>query len=223
MIAPLSLLIADGHHRYETALNFSQERAGSGKTGYYYAMATLVNLYSPGLLMLPTHRLLSGLSLQQERALLEIASRSFHLEFRSLPGNLSDNNLFPELLDNGGTPPALGLILPDRIGLLTLKSSCFEPGNLDVSLLRDLVIQPLFEGSPAGSMEKAISFSTDQQEVAESVIKGKAQAGFILNPTPIEKVVERAEKGEMMPQKSSYFFPKLPSGLVIYSLEKSLV
>ena len=222
LIAPLSLLIADGHHRYETALRFSREADAGGKKGYFYAMAALVNLHSPGLLMLPTHRLLKGLSVQQEGSLIEIASRSFDLQFRDLPGNLSESALFPELSQPGRTLPALGLILADRLCLLTLKSPLYEPGSLDVTLLQDRVFQPLFAGSPAGSMEKAISYSTDQQDIAKSVVRGEAQAGFILNPTPIEKVIEMAEKGEMMPQKSSYFYPKLPSGLVIYSLEKSL-
>lgn len=222
LISPLSLLIADGHHRYETSLRFSQEMSSSGQTGYSYALATLVSLHSPDLLMLPTHRLLSGLSPRLVKALPEIASRNFNLQSRSLPENLSGDDLLRELLLPDRDVPALGLVLPDQVCLLTLKPHCLTPGCLDVTLLQDLVIRPLLEGAPEGTAERVISYTTDQQEVIEAVVKGKSQAGFILNPTPMKEVIARAQRGEKMPQKSTYFFPKLPSGLVIYSLEKSL-
>ncbi len=222
LISPLSLLIADGHHRYETSLKFSGEFNPDRQNGYSYALTVMVSLHSPELLMLPTHRLLSNLSSRQAKALLEIASRNFHIRPLGPPGNLSVDDLLPELSRSGKDIPALGMVLPEKIYLLTLKSPIYIPNSLDVTLLQDLIFQPLLKNAPEGTAEQIISYTTDQQEVTEAVLKGKSQAGFILNPTPIEKVIEKARQGEIMPQKSTYFFPKLPSGLVIYSLEKSL-
>jgi len=220
LISPLPLLIADGHHRYETSLRFSQET--SGPPGYSHALTIMVSMHSPDLLILPTHRLLSGLSLRQVKALPEIVSRNFNLYPRGLPENLSGSDFLRELQQQGQTTPALGLVLPSQVYLLALKQPFSQQDRLDVTLLQDLVIKPLLEGTAEGTAERVTGYTTDQQEVIEAVVKGNSQAGFILNPTPVQEVVARAQRGEKMPQKSTYFFPKLPSGLVIYSLEKSL-
>lgn len=221
-IAPRSLLIADGHHRYETSLRFSEEAGARRGRGYRYALTIMTSLHSPGLLMLPTHRLLNGLSPRQAGTLLKIASRYFELQFRDLPQGESSSELFPELREPGREPPALGLILPDRACLLTLKNAPGTPGRLDVSLLQELIVKPLLEETPEGTAERVISYTTDQRELLKAVVTGRAQAGFILSPTPMEEVVVRARRNEKMPQKSTYFFPKLPSGLVIYSLDQSM-
>ncbi len=221
LVAPRPLLIADGHHRYETALNYSQEM-NTGGLGFSHALIVLVSLHSPGLLMLPTHRLLSGLNNQQSKSVLEIAARSFYLEPRGRPENLGKDKFLEELSQKGRSAPSMGMLLADQAYLLTLKPQFSGAGNLDVTLLRDRVIEPLLKGEPEGAAEQVIGYTTDWEEVIGKVTRGDSQVGFILNPTPVEEIVARARQGKKMPQKSTYFFPKLPSGLVIYSLEKSL-
>ena len=112
----------------------------------------------------------------------------------------------------------MGLLLPDRVMLLTLKERNAS-GELDVSLLKRLLLDHIFEGGAAP--ERHLDFAIDKDDAREAVLAGRAQAAFLLNPTPMEAVTARALKGENMPQKSTCFYPKLPSGLVIHHLDLS--
>ncbi|HPU01659.1 MAG: DUF1015 domain-containing protein [Firmicutes bacterium] len=218
LIAPKQIFIADGHHRYETALQFSQESGPRGGRGSGYVLAVLVPLEDPGLVILPFHRLLSGLGAAQRELLFEIIDKHFHF---SRCGPLEELNLAAfvgEMAARGRQQPAMGLLLPEGSMLLWFKEKR-NAGELDVSILKRLFLDPLLEGS--GDPEKHLDFTNSEEEARQAVLEGRAQAAFLLNPTPIEAVAARALRGENMPQKSTCFYPKLPSGLVIHHLELS--
>jgi uncharacterized protein (DUF1015 family) len=120
----------------------------------------------------------------------------------------------------GRGAPCLGLILPGRACLLSLNTGCAAE-NLDVIILQEYIMRPLLGVTGAADFEQAVSYTRDAAEARQAVLSGEAGAAFILNPTPIEAVTDRAIRGEKMPQKSTYFYPKLPSGLVIYHHEIS--
>ena len=210
MIAPLKIFIADGHHRYDTALRYSQESGPESGPGSGYVLAVLVPLEDPGLLVLPFHRLLRDLSEGQLELLKEKVKENFQVKrCRSQKDLLSGLAAAPS--------PAMGLLLAGGEFLLTAAERGI-PNELDVSLLKRLLLDPLFDDT---ATERYLDFTTSAEEAAEAVAAGEAQAAFLLNPTPVEAVTARALKGENMPQKSTCFYPKLPSGLVVHHLDLS--
>lgn len=210
LIAPLKIFIADGHHRYDTALRYSQESGPESGPGSGYVLAVLVPLEDPGLLVLPFHRLLRDLSEGQLELLKEKVKENFQVKrCRSQKDLLSGLAAAPS--------PAMGLLLAGGEFLLTAAERGI-PNELDVSLLKRLLLDPLFDDT---ATERYLDFTTSAEEAAEAVAAGEAQAAFLLNPTPVEAVTARALKGENMPQKSTCFYPKLPSGLVVHHLDLS--
>lgn len=218
ILESLPVFIADGHHRYETALNYAQE-AGAQFPGAGFVLAFLVSLQDPGLIILPTHRVLGGLSAEQISRLLQIVRGSFNVIERGKPAQLNVEQFVEELRAGGESAPALGLLLPGQSLLLTPKDSG-DGELLDTVILKELILDHLFEGK-AESLEQAVSYTRDAAEAREAVLDSGGKAVFIMNPTPIETVTARALRGEKMPQKATYFHPKLPSGLVIHHLELS--
>lgn len=216
LLASMPLLIADGHHRYETGLAFSREYASS-LPGARFILAALVCLHSPGLLILPTHRLLHGLNPGQEQKILEIASRNFLIEDRGHPAALNGPEFRRNLQRGSLDAPTFGLILPSQVYQLTLSPAERLKERLDVNILQEKILGPFLEQLGISSSEQLIDYCREETEAVELILSGEVQAAFILNPTPVEEVVEKAGRGERMPQKSTYFYPKLPSGLVIYT------
>lgn len=214
-LAPSVLFIADGHHRYETALAFSSEEDGDHRV-----LTALFSLHSPDLIVLPTHRVLSGLSPEQCRRIKSVVEAYFDVTSQPLPRSENWDVFQAELAAGENQPPALGLLLPDSLFLLRLKNPS-PPGidrkPLEVTLLQDLVITPLLGDDPA-LLEQVISFTRDAEEARQMVSSGRAEAAFLMNPAPSEAVAARALRGEKLPQKTTYFYPKLPSGLVIHTL-----
>ena len=209
LLEPRQIFIADGHHRYDTALRHAQ-LSGGGRDGSAYALAVLVPLEDPGLLILPFHRVLAELSKEQLALLLEKVNEHFMVEEHSSPTPLVARLAEPD-------SPLMGMLLPRRKLLLTAREK-HSSRELDVVLLKRLLLDPLFDG---GAAENHLDYITGEEEAAEAVDAGRAQAAFLLKPTPMEAVTARALKGENMPQKSTCFFPKLPSGLVIHHLDWS--
>jgi len=162
------LLIADGHHRYETALAFHAE---DGTDASAWMMVVLVSAAEDGLTIFPTHRLAQSV-----------------------------NGVRGEPIDAPGDElPGVVLYRDGRYELLA--------GNgLDVDVVDAL--------APSG-----VSYTPRREEAVAAVDRGDAAAAFLLRPTPLEAVFERARRGEVMPQKTTYFFPKLTSGLLLYPLE----
>lgn len=217
LMAKQQIYIADGHHRYDTALQYAHEAGAGAAAGSGYVLAVLVPLEDPGLVILPFHRLLKGLSEEKLAGLRTRVESNFHVENR---GNLQELDMevyASEIASRGKETPAMGLLLPEGAALLGLKTDGTS-GELDVALLKRLMLDPILGGA---APERHLDFSIDSDDVRDAVLTGGAQAAFILNPTPLASVTARALRGENMPQKSTCFYPKLPSGLVIHHLDLS--
>lgn len=225
--ADRKLYIADGHHRYETAINFRNycHENNISKEGDDpdYVMMMLVDMQHDGLVVFPTHRLVRGLENFDAQALLEGCKQYFEV----FPmDNISD--IEPNLdalyrqgkkafaFYDGGTKWNL-LILKD-IGvmkeILPQKSAASQ--GLDVTVLHSLVLERIL-GIDAENMANQINltYTRSFEEAISSVQKGDSQCTFILNPTRVSEIRDVAAAGEKMPQKSTYFYPKLITGLVM--------
>ncbi len=214
------LLIADGHHRYETARVFSEE--DGAPSGSSSLLAYLVASEDPGLVVFPTHRLASGLGAAEWTALDEAIAANFDVTPLDGPQEPSGDS---DLVQIG--------LLDSRDGsskLLTLKERSLAeaalPGKSDG--FRDLdtgVLEAILLRGPLGLTEDRIdhldgfAYARDLATAVDSVRSGKADVAFLMGPTPASRIRSIAEAGEYMPPKSTYFFPKIPTGLVINPLD----
>ncbi|MQL53474.1 DUF1015 family protein [Desulfofundulus thermobenzoicus] len=283
------IFIADGHHRYETALAYARERreqegnfAGDGP--YDYIMMTLVNLYDPGLVILPTHRLVANVDGLDMEELLEKIGEHFVVEpFALAPGYGHFGEFLRELAGRGGcaadgqtgsaaftgqekgcgggtdslvnrpAEPEAGesVVTGDpgrrerslshrhafglycgrgRLYLLTLRDEGALPGlmpagrsaawqGLDVSVLHHLILEGVLGiGGAEREKESHLTYTREEEGALRAVDDGRYQLAFFLNPTLVEEVTAVAAAGEKMPQKSTFFYPKLLTGLVINPL-----
>ncbi|MHB8377707.1 MAG: DUF1015 domain-containing protein [Dehalococcoidia bacterium] len=231
-IARCDVYIADGHHRYETALTYRDEvraraAAWTGEEPENFVLMALTEAHDPGLLVLPTHRLVHVREITQ--AHLDRIARDFRIEDVS-PASLDDAQAMLGVADAGTRFVALGL-RPGAKHLLTLEdrtgAEALMPAGqpdawkrLDVSVLQYGVLQAAFGIDDvvlaAGGV---VTYTQDAREAARAVETGAASAAFLLNPTPVDQVLAVADAGPRMPQKSTYFYPKLPTGLVMNVLE----
>ena len=211
LMADKKLVIADGHHRYETALAFRQEHPEL--EGAAWVMMTFVNMYSPGLKILATHRVLSGLAgFSVDR--FTAAARE-HFEVRELA---SVDELRAAFAEPHAGRIRIGAAAEGGRRVLLLERSR-KPGDLDVALLHSILIQQVLGiGEEAVREEKHIRYIRGLEAAVEEVAGG-ATLAFLLEPTPIEDVAETSFAGRVMPQKSTDFYPKLLSGLTIYRVE----
>ncbi|MFN7924749.1 MAG: DUF1015 domain-containing protein [Bryobacteraceae bacterium] len=203
------LVIADGHHRYETALNFSKE---SSLADAQRVMMTFVNMYSPGLRILATHRLVKNLDGFEAQAMLEKLGTLGTLApideaaFRQRFASFEDGKVL------------MGVALPDGIRLLEAPRA---KGDLDVRFLHQRVLEGVLGiGEEAVREEKYLQYVRGLDGALAAVRGGKAQVGFLLQPTRIDEVADVSFGGGVMPQKSTDFYPKLLSGMTIYRLEQ---
>ncbi len=206
LMADKKLLIADGHHRYETALAFRRENPGLA--GADRVMMTFVNMHSPGLKILATHRLVSGVKLD------------------GFPGNLAGDFVTAEIDSPARLQEAwreqpgrtvIGAAMGNRLFVLEER----EAGNeLDVRVLHERILaKGLGISEDAVRDEKHIRYIRGMDAALEEVRRGSAQVAFLLKPTSIEQVAATSFAGGVMPQKSTDFYPKLLSGLTIYKLD----
>jgi uncharacterized protein (DUF1015 family) len=181
--ADRQLLIADGHHRYETALAYHEE-AGTSESAY--VLAVLVSLEDPGLMIFPTHRVFE------------------HEPVRRLPAEEEDQpDLDAALRALEGVPQDRAAAVVYREGRADLAVN--GEGELDVALVDRLG-------------HEGISYTPDSEEAVRAVDSGQAEVAVLMRPTRIEDVFAVAQRGETMPQKSTYFYPKLVSGLLFLPL-----
>jgi uncharacterized protein (DUF1015 family) len=220
-LAPGELLIADGHHRYETSLAYQRE-VGPGGPADYVLMA-LVSLEDPGLAVLPTHRLIAGLADPAKQETLETGLKGlFHVD-----------EVSPERLDPSGTEGigVFGYIdsqfnRPFRLRLRkaarleeTLSDRCAAYRRLDAVILEELVLKGILGMTTENiAAKRGIGYTPSIDEALAKLDAGEYQAAFLLRPTPVEQVREVAAAGETMPPKSTYFFPKLLTGIVFNPL-----
>jgi uncharacterized protein (DUF1015 family) len=221
-LADAELLIADGHHRYETARVYAEEIGGDGD--HRYVLMFLCSLEDPGMVILPTHRLLTGLKdAAKQEALAETLRADFDIE------ELRDPS---ELEPPAGETPAFGYMdahfkKPFR---LTLKDHAIADAamngkpaayrRLDAAVLEALVLRgPLGMSEDDISHLNGLAYSKDFGDALDAVESGRVDAAFFLRGTPIDQVREVAAEGETMPPKSTFFYPKIPTGLLINPLE----
>jgi len=224
------LIIADGHHRYETALTFREEMRRldsrpSPVKAYNYVMMTLVSIEDEGLTVLPTHRLVTPPRHQRPAEILQALEPYFYLERRMINSTEPGIQKFlQEMEDRRGEGHVLGLYAGGaEFYLLTLKDKIevMEPGSsqafqeLDLVILHRLVFRRLLELHD----EAMIGFTHDEAFALEQVRSGRYTAAFFLNPTPVSQVVKVVTVGERLPAKATYFYPKLPSGLVFFKVD----
>jgi uncharacterized protein (DUF1015 family) len=236
-MADKTIYIADGHHRYETALEYSMAQGNSE-----YIMMTLVNLYDPGLVILPTHRLIKSIERLDINNLLELLAEYFLIEEFPLTFNYENLAQFSKTLTEhsdlakglvNSTPErkhhAFGLYCGNhKLYLLILKdknnTSLFMPKdksivwhNLDVSILHYLVLEYLLKVKNLNTGE-CIGYTSNTREALMTVDRKEYQLAFLINPTLISEIITIAKNREKMPQKSTFFYPKLITGLVILEL-----
>jgi uncharacterized protein (DUF1015 family) len=225
-LAPRPIYIADGHHRYETALAYRDERrqetsSSRGNEAFNFIMMTLVSFSDPGLIVLPVHRLVHNLSskaMTQFRGNLETL-----FEVESVP---SEEGTLPEI--RGAVTQILGLEPGSVIALRPRHSSSLKEmmpqghseayKRLDVSIVQHLVIDKL----TALDKSSSVAYTPNIVEAHQLVESGEYQLAFLLNPISVTTIKAIADANDKMPGKSTYFHPKLPTGLVINRLDGTL-
>jgi uncharacterized protein (DUF1015 family) len=230
------LVIADGHHRYETALNFRNEcRAASKNTDpeapSEFVMMTFVNMNDPGLLVLPTHRVVHSLASFSVEGFLTSAGELFELE--EIDPGIDAVKATDLLAKKGRTATALLAVTSNRAFVIhSPKSSALKymadlsprQRSLDVVLLHKCLLEGVLKLSEESIRnQQNLSYVREASETLAAV-RGqtagkKADIVFLMNPCPVSKVRDVAFAGEVMPQKSTDFYPKLLSGLTAYALD----
>lgn len=221
---PSELLIADGHHRYETMLTYANEVEGEGE--HRYILMCLVALEDPGLTVFPTHRLIGALDDSRRRALREAIERDF--EVAEVP--------VAEIAPPGQAPGARG---PLQLGYmdahhgrplrLTLRDQAIADAalpersrayrHLDTGVLEALLLKGALGLSDEDiSHLRGLFYARSTEEALGLVRAGEYEAAFFMRPTPVEQVKEVAQAGENMPPKSTFFYPKLLTGLLLSPL-----
>jgi uncharacterized protein (DUF1015 family) len=214
------LLIADGHHRYETMQTYAQELGGEGE--HRYILMCLVALEDPGLTVFPTHRLIGGLDDARRAALEQALQRDFDIS------EVPVQEIAPA---PGGGPLALGYIdgRDGRALRLTLKDQAIADAalpthseayrHLDTGVLETLVLKNALGYSDDDIAHfNGLFYARDTAEALEMVRSGAYDGAFLMRPTPVDQVRDVAAAGENMPPKSTYFFPKLLTGLLFNPL-----
>ncbi|MGZ5356095.1 MAG: DUF1015 domain-containing protein, partial [Solirubrobacterales bacterium] len=221
-LADGELLIADGHHRYETALTYASEIGGEGP--HDYVLMALVSLEDPGLTVFATHRLLSGLDRDKHQAIFDAASSSFELS------EVGDDSIVP---GSDEAPVSFGYMdsAEQKAWRLRLKpegeraldevltGSSEAYRRLDAAALEELFLKRAL-GLSADDIaaKKGLGYTPSTEEALGKIKGGDYDAGFFLRPTPVDQVRAVAAAGETMPPKSTYFFPKLLTGIVFNPL-----
>lgn len=209
LMSAKKLLIADGHHRYETALAFRNENPGLA--GADRVMMTFVNMHSPGLKILATHRLLNGLPADGfPDEFLREAADDFRVEEIDGPTRL--RQAWAERVDRS----IIGAAVGNHLFLLEDRNA---RGELDVRVLHERILgKVLGIGEDAIRDEKHVRYIRGVDAALAEARIGAAQIAFLLKPTSIQQVANTSFNGGVMPQKSTDFYPKLLSGLTIYKL-----
>ena len=226
------LFIADGHHRYETALNYQRARrqqAGSptGLQPYDAVLMLLAPLEDPGLTVLPTHRVITT-PLPPYAKIAALLGEKFDLKefpFTDSARTTVRGQFIEALRTNGRTVPTFGLAVKgeNRYVTLSLKqlnrpdAQASPRAKLDVSLLQQLVVAVL---CPTQQEQEAILYTKDDHEALDWTANGTGTAALLLNATRVSEVQAVATAGERMPHKSTYFYPKPLTGLVINVMEE---
>ena len=241
-MAEQKLVIADGHHRYETALNYRNEcraRAGSNnpEAPYERAMMTCINTRSEGLTILPTHRVAANLHDFSWPAVRRHLEPWFATEVFSFTGDTAKTEAREKFLNSlaaARAKRAIGVYPAALASQRAFYVLTLRPGanieqllphlsplqrELDVVFLHDGILEPALGITPqAVTLEANLTYEREAAAALDAVDRGDAQIAFLLNSVDVEQVMRVATDGEVMPQKSTDFYPKLLSGITMYRL-----
>ncbi len=238
MMEKKRLFIADGHHRYETALNYRKWRSQKDpdfneNRPANYVMMYLCSMEDPGLVVLPAHRMLFDVGADILSEFIEKAGLYFDITTIPVENGLirDAQRSLVSILESNDSKNAIGVYMKGRNAffLMILKPGVMEKTfsrslpeslrQLDVTVLTQLVFMEIlgFNGERLDN-EKLIAYSSSVDKAVDSVADGNCDICFILNSTKIEQVKNIAEEGQIMPRKTTYFFPKAITGQVIYKL-----
>lgn len=211
------LLIADGHHRYETALRYAEEMdRKEGQGSHDYVLVTMVNSYDPGLIMLPTHRLLHSIGEIDPQDLERKLKRRFDVR------RTFDRVHLLGLLEGAAGCGSTGIwLFKAGIGYLaTLKSKlCTDDpvDKLDVSILHKYIIEEIFGITEEMQERKEkIEFVKGTEEAFQSALDNDYDVICLLNASSVPEIFDAAKTGRKLPHKSTYFYPKVWSGLLMH-------
>jgi uncharacterized protein (DUF1015 family) len=219
-LADAELLIADGHHRYETARAYSDAIGGEGP--HRYVLMCLASLEDPGVTVFPTHRVLTGLDSSQREALRAGLEDLFETEEVSReridPAGADGLGVFGYL--DAAREAGVRLRLRDREALdRTLADRPDSYRQLDVVILETLILRGILGMREEDiAAKRRIGYETSADAVRAAIESNRVDCAFLLRPTPGEQVRAVAAAGETMPPKSTYFFPKVPTGIVFNPL-----
>jgi uncharacterized protein (DUF1015 family) len=226
-LAPLQVFIVDGHHRYETALRHRRER-GAGAPWAQYVMIYLVALNDTGLVVLPTHRIVSGRSGTDWDAVRRRLAEDFDFDSHPIPLPSGPVRL-AEAVTESLQPGTFGMLAPpfERLELLRLRDRAAVErrvgegraaawSRLDVVALHELVLAEALGIKETRGEGSGVTYSRDAVEVVETVLDQPDRAAFFVPAPRVEDVRAVALAGEKMPEKSTYFWPKAITGMVIY-------
>ena len=228
------LYIADGHHRYETALNYREEVAAMRKPLHdddaaNFVLMALIDLDDPGLLVLPTHRLVAHL---EQDALTALSSQQLGRYFtvrEMAMGDYPPEAPLQMLSQAGDATPSFVICEAEQSWLVSLneqgKARMQQSGHsaawndLDVAVAHTLLLEEML-GLNAADLTAGthVRYTRDARQAVQAVRDGEAQVALLLNPTRVRQICDVAEADDRMPQKSTYFYPKLITGLVINPL-----
>ena len=223
------LYIADGHHRYETALNYRNYCRENNiyNPGSEYVMMFLADMADEGLVVFPTHRLIRDIADFDTDAVLSACENYFNIETLSSPDEITE--ILNNSLENG--KKAFGFYDGEKTAVLTLKDKNVmrdlipdksdDYRFLDVSILHSLILEKLL-GIDKENMANQVNlrYTRSFDEAVESVNEKESNCAFFLNSTAVSEIGAVAANGEKMPQKSTYFYPKLTTGLVLNNLNE---
>ena len=219
--------IADGHHRYETGVNYRNLRAEenpshTGEEPYNFILIYLANIFDEGLIIFPLHRMVHSLEQFNPEGLIDTLSTNF--EVKPLRGR----DELKQYLENESSSHVFGVVTSAGVWGIKLKQppetllgdSVPAPLlQLSVVVLHELILQRMLGITPEAMRSQAnLIYEEDDRKVFEAVEKGDIQAGFIVKPTTVQQVLDISGEGEVMPQKSTYFYPKIMTGLVMHRL-----
>ncbi len=221
-VGAAELLIADGHHRYETARVYAEEIGGEGP--HRYVLMALVALEDPGLTVFPTHRLVSGLSSDQQEALRDAILRDFDAEPLDDPRDLEpepapDGRVRLGYIDAHHRRPYRLTLKDPAIAAAALPDRAPPYRRLDTAVLEALLLEGALGYTPARIDHlDGFGYARDLDQALALIEDGTYDAAFVMGATPVARIREVADTGENMPPKSTYFFPKIPTGLVFNPL-----
>jgi uncharacterized protein (DUF1015 family) len=228
------LFIADGHHRYQTSINFAQEKREQTKNTdpnapFNYIMVVLCNMFDPGLSILPTHRFIKmpGVNLEE---LAKKLDKDFTIEKKPIQTKKKNYEKLGKLIMHDietTNAHTLALYAKDSYYVLTLKDDRIMDTvaaehskiwrTLDVSILHKLILEQ-FLGINEKNLEDHVKYTRVDAEALQLVDEGMYDFSFLINATKIDQLKAIADASEHMPQKSTYFLPKMLSGLVMYKM-----